>query len=476
MTFLEKADQAKIEFVQGKAFFVAAYLIAPHLETVQALVRRPLKERRVMVGEIPTQAYLLPKRTLNGRCMTDVLFEHISLFGAKASANIFQATYRGTSFPILCGIEERATVIDENKNNTVLLTALAITSLHRQLQYFSYITGVRIYFHNVSKYTYSPIPAEPGVLHIFVDMAPPGECGPLEYSSHLFDRQLHKEMLFVPMHGCVKGRGMVLKTHDGNKDVAYAQILGNNVYILAPLLEYYWDLNTPDLFRKILGNVYTAILDGVSDLEEEARHATPCTEADFIAAISDTDVFRPEYWEKFAEAQRQKIEKHQRELRLAYLILQECVSRKKACTEQAYYRTAVTRMAEDKTSIQLMPEVEQLVVVDGGVHVYTKPIIVDWQGQQYVLGSYAIRATGTGSVCVWAVETTHPHGVPHPHIAKDGLACFGQATDAIMKASADFRMADVMRYVIAWLVHGYTPDLAEHKIEEWISVPQGGGS
>lgn len=480
MTLLEKGEQAKAEFEQGKAFFVAAYLIAPFFDKLQALVRKPLKARRVFVGEIPILAYLLPKKTINGLCMKDVFYAELALFNGipDAVTSIFQAMFKGTTFPIVCGMEAQVTLDIEDKKSVANYTASEIQVLERlykQVTIFSYITGMRVCLYTDPRYeTRMPMPMDSGTLHIFIRSAPPGEHGPVEYCSHLFDRQLHKEGKCIPVLSSTKGRGMVLSTMSESKAVPYAQIIENNVYILIPFLHHYWEPTMSDVLFRVLGNAYQAILDGVQDIEDQARQTESCTEHDFMSTIADPMVFRASYWEQCIEVERRKIKEHQDALRSAYLMLREWTSRKESCTDLAYYIDAIKRISGDRQRIQTMPEVQQLVVIDGGIHVYTKPIVAEWEGKQYALGSYAIRAASTGIVSVWAVETTHPHGVPHPHIAKNGFACFGSVTDAIMKASADFRMYDAIQYVITWLTHGYTPELAEYKIEEWICLnPEG---
>ena len=84
-----------------------------------------------------------------------------------------------------------------------------------------------------------------------------------------------------------------------------------------------------------------------------------------------------------------------------------------------------------------------------------------------MVGAYTIGISKFGEVSVWSERPLHPNGIPHPHIAKDGGPCFGNATDAITKAAANHKYYDAIFFILRWLKHGYTPELTAVKIEEW---------
>jgi hypothetical protein len=128
---------------------------------------------------------------------------------------------------------------------------------------------------------------------------------------------------------------------------------------------------------------------------------------------------------------------------------------------------AVASLPGQYRRIKAEPDVAKLAIVDGGLQVETKPLEIEYQGVRYDLGPFVIRVGRRGVVSIWSESPRHPGGVPHPHIAKDGGPCFGNATDAILKAGADHRYHDAVTLVLRWLKDGYSPQLASVKIEEW---------
>jgi hypothetical protein len=134
-------------------------------------------------------------------------------------------------------------------------------------------------------------------------------------------------------------------------------------------------------------------------------------------------------------------------------------------------KEALDRAPADFVAIRKMPEVRRLSIVDNGIHVETEVIHAEHGGRRYALGRYVVRISSVGGVAVWCEETLHPKRVPHPHIHLDGNACFGNAVEAIAKNAAYHRYHDTVALVIRWLAKGYTPILANSKIEEWPEVP-----
>ena len=149
----------------------------------------------------------------------------------------------------------------------------------------------------------------------------------------------------------------------------------------------------------------------------------------------------------------------------------EWTARAESMSKDSFYTESIARLPSDLERIRKLPQVEHVTCVDGGLHVHTREIVIAHEGTSYSVGSFILRVGKNGGIAIWPKRTTHPEGIPHPHIAKDGGPCYGNATDAITKAAADFRIADVVQYVLTWLQHGYTPGLAEHKLAEWTACP-----
>jgi len=132
-----------------------------------------------------------------------------------------------------------------------------------------------------------------------------------------------------------------------------------------------------------------------------------------------------------------------------------------------FVQVTLKRLPRDYRLIKADPDVAMIAVVSDGLHIETRPLHVEHEGRRYAVGSFTIRIGRKGTVNVWCETPLHPKGVPHPHIAKDGGPCFGNATNAILRAGADHRYHDAVTLVLRWLKQGYAPQLASVKIEEW---------
>ena len=140
--------------------------------------------------------------------------------------------------------------------------------------------------------------------------------------------------------------------------------------------------------------------------------------------------------------------------------------------EKSPFRTELAaRLPREYQQIKKQPDVARVWILDGGLQVETRPIEAEWEGQRYALGAFVIRIGGTGAVTVWSEAPTHPDGLHHPHIGRSGVACFGNATALVAKLAGESRYSECFALVIRWLKTGYSPELAEARIEEWPVVP-----
>ncbi len=482
MDILEKDEQALAAFQRGQAFVVAAYLVEPHLERIQPLVRKTLTVRRVMAGDFPAKAYLFPKTLVDGRVTRDVLFgadDASGPLGRLDAVDVVPATLKGCTVPMVIGTEAKTEmnykddkdVDDEDK----LKRSNAATWLHRSVQRFSRITGERVKLHFDGHGTRSPKPDEPGTIHLFTGADPPGEQNGYAQRTHLFGVQLTDQMLYMHFRSGARGRGTLLSTQESaGTETRFAQILGRNVYLLFPVISVFWPPNTVTVFEKALGKAYQALLDGAEDAEAEALKAPPPDDKAFLDAVSDAVTWTADHWKKKVEEQTEHVEQVRKALHDAYGILRQHKVRLETCSRKSFYTDTLERMPKDRARILALPGVERLAAIKGGIVAYTKPLDLEWDGKRYPVGRFALRVGKYGGIAVWGVESTHPDGVPHPHIAKDGGPCYGNASDAITQAAADFRVADVIEHLLTWLTRGYTPDLARNKIEEWAPMPEKG--
>jgi hypothetical protein len=167
------------------------------------------------------------------------------------------------------------------------------------------------------------------------------------------------------------------------------------------------------------------------------------------------------------------IERTQKRLHALYALLREYRAGWRRMDSDRTFVETFRRLPEDLAHIKAMPQVDHVALADEGINIHLKPVIMEWEGKRYRMGRFVVRFGVFGTVSVWCVESTHPYRVPHPHINRDGIWCFGNATDAIAKASAELRLAKAATYLIAWLTKGYDPDLALTKIETWPVAEEG---
>ena len=132
-----------------------------------------------------------------------------------------------------------------------------------------------------------------------------------------------------------------------------------------------------------------------------------------------------------------------------------------------FVQSTLHRLESDFQKMESEPDVAWITIVDKGIHVKTQPIEIEHEGARYMVGAFVIRVSEDGHVSVWSEQPAHPKGIPHPHIAKDGGPCLGNASDVIARAAGEHRYYDTVKLVLRWLKDGYTPELASVKIEEW---------
>ena len=121
----------------------------------------------------------------------------------------------------------------------------------------------------------------------------------------------------------------------------------------------------------------------------------------------------------------------------------------------------------DWERLRANPLIKSFGLQSGGLHIITESIVYSYDGKCYRLGSYIIRISGIGAVSVWAKESAHPRGIPHPHIGWSGDPCFGNISKALYRASTGGRTVDAVEFVLRWLTEGYDPLLAEESIHAW---------
>ncbi|HSD12039.1 MAG TPA: hypothetical protein VLC10_00640 [Patescibacteria group bacterium] len=340
----------------------------------------------------------------------------------------------------------------------VKLRNLAFGEYRKALVMLARLSGLAVHFHAEGGGIRPPFPHEPGVVRILTNACPPGHTT-ARYVPLAFGLKINEDGLSALANGPTKGRGIVLKDELGEPMV---QILGNTWYLLIPTLSNYNFQTSALIFGKLLALAWKGA-------REAAKAAGPkrMTRKAFTETVSLWTDELPALIREDVKNMDRKIQDAQRDLADLTRRKKESLALLEAFDRSSFAREAKARCAKDFLSIKADPRVAGITFIDDGFHVETRPLEASHRGAKYALGAFVIRVGKRGTVSVWSEAPTHKDGIPHPHIAKEGGPCFGNATDAIAKAGGEQRYADAVRYVLRWLTEGYTHALAAVKIEEW---------
>ncbi len=345
----------------------------------------------------------------------------------------------------------------------IKLRNLAFGEYRKSLLSFARLSGLAVHFHAEGGGIRPPFPDEPGVVRILTNACPPGHTT-ARYVPLAFGMKINEDGLSALANGPTKGRGVVLKDELGEPMV---QVLGNTWYLLIPTLSNYNFQTSALIFERLLALAWkgareAAKAPGPKKATRRAFVETVATWTDELPALIREDVKNMD--RKIQDAQRDLADLTRRK--------KESLALLEAFGKSSFAKEAKARCAKDFLAIKADARVAGVSFVDDGFHVETRPLEAAHRGMRYAFGAFVIRVSKRGVVSVWSEAPTHKDGVPHPHIAKDGGPCFGNATDAIARAGGEQRYADAVRYVLRWLTEGYTHALAAVKIEEWPYVDE----
>ena len=304
-----------------------------------------------------------------------------------------------------------------------------------------------------------PFPDSPRCIHIFCNKVPLGEVS-LYYRSTAFNLPLSSDGKQAICLNSAPGRGIAVK--DDKKPVV--QILGSNFYFLAPIIKCFNAVTSGVIFIKLLSASWKAYQQ--SQKAKKSKSA-PLKRKAFMDAAFDWQAGIPEFLEKKLVEDKAQMDIAFREIMNLQSKIRDAVALLDSLKASGYSKNIRSRVAKEWKKITALSDVSRLAVVENGLHVFTKPIVIKWEGKSYDMGSYVIRINKCGYISVWSENSTHPQGVPHPHIGKETGACYGNATEAIIRAGTEHRYADAFAYIIRWLKYGYTAELTLVKIEEW---------
>lgn len=379
----------------------------------------------------------------------------------------FPGLIRDRVLPIVAPTDTQVTIdlrqIKETDSKLKERQQQAVKAYTPVLRRLAQIMGTSVFFHSHEETT-APPSADDGMIHIHTNCSPPGEHVSW-YVDTAFGMKISPLERDLVGYGPTEGRGVILKDAD-KKNVA--QILGNNWYIFFPTLSYFNEATSVQILECTLSLCLETHSHGPvanNTLDHKTFLKTMKEWADGSDGVADREIKKIQ---KDLEVGRLRMTELTRDLRM-------WISLKEGFHASAFVRTARRRMAGDLQKIMEHPLVAGADFFQDALQVRTVPLTTHHEEAAYHTGPFTIRINKHGKVSVWSEEPTHPSGVPHPHISKHEGPCFGNAGTAIIKAAAEMRYLDTISYILTWLTHGYTHDLAAVKIQEWPIVKASGG-
>lgn len=445
-------------------FAVPAYVVAP-------AARKALRRKKLRIGleEAVASDHVIDVVRVNGRAGAGLTDAEMATFydavGRKEEDFEWSFCAIGdlAGVPMLLPRSGTVTMDDEDGDKTdgdeLLRRETACNAYRPSLMLLSRLVGAAVVFHHGGGHVRDPYVDDGKTLHVFSNGGPPGDFA-TDYVAVAFGMSVNQDNLAVLRRGPSKGRGAVVK----DKEQPVAQVLGSNLYFLLPMVSSFHKSSSPVIFHQLLALSWNErrrqLKEGLPDFHAATRAAFVKTSEEWIMSVG-------EQLRKTIRKNDATIQTFQKQLADALRYRRELEAQLASFADAPFVREAIERAPEDFAAIRRMPEVRKLSIVDNGLHAETHVIHAEHGGRRYALGRYVVRISSVGGVAVWCEETFHPKRVPHPHIHLDGNACFGNAVEAIAKNAAYHRYYDTVALVIRWLAKGYTPILANAKIEEW---------
>ncbi len=438
---------------------------------VESAARKALRRKKLRIGREKAVAgdFVIDVIRVNGRGTVGLSDAELAAFyqavGRKEEDFEWSFCAIGdlAGVPMLLPRKGTVTFADEDRENKdqddMVRRETACNAYRPSLMLLSRLVGAEIVFHHGGGHVRDPYADDGKTIHVFSNGGPPGDFG-TEYVAVAFGVSVNQDNLAVLRRTASKGRGTVLK----DKETAVAQVLGANFYFLLPMVSSFHKSSSPLIFQRTLAlswnERYRQLKEGVDAAPAATRDAFVKASEEWITSVGGG-------LKKTIVKNDGTIQTLQKQLADALRFRRELEAQLSSFNDAPFVKEALERAPRDFAAIRRIPEVRRVSLVENGVHVETKLIHAEYGGKRYALGRYVIRISSVGGVSVWCEETKHPRRVPHPHIHLDGNACFGNAVEAIAKNAAYHRYFDTVTLVIRWLAKGYTPILANVKIEEW---------
>lgn len=339
------------------------------------------------------------------------------------------------------------------------------------MKHFMECTGLTAHLHVTKRTVYEPPPETRTAnvdVHIVLGASPHGDTHIVDAQA-LCGLQLHKDHHWYRINGPTPGRGTVIADE---YDVDNLQIVDDVVHLFTPRIdhktEWIFTGGGGDLFNKQMKLASMALAKGVDPpVERVVETAEDFDELGRTRLTAELKVCEHRLTRADEDAAHAlTLYRAALDEKRAYRHLRESIEAS-ATKIQERLIAAFARICD-------MPLTHRIITTgDDAIHVETKRIIGRVGDKRYDYGSFVIRWSPDGKVSIWPLVTTHPKGVPHPHIGIAGNVCYGNVGPAINKAFLEeMHPDDGFETLFDWLVDGYDENLAEHKASEWPEVTE----
>ena len=361
---------------------------------------------------------------------------------------------------------ERQAEVNSRQHRAEVRACAAYSNLLRRL---AQVTGRSVTFHHGRAGVQLPNLDREGI-HIYTNSYPVGLNNANRPISAAFGLNLTEDGREVVARHPTLGRGVVMKDGDEQDMI---QVVDNNWYLLLPTMSHFNESTSLEIFERLLAL-------GLEASERRSVMLKQSGRRDYLTGMKTNLGKRARHFEDRVKEAEVQIERLQRQLLMEEQKLREFILMRDAWRK--YEAGQFRRLGRKRDFERLVahPLIDRFYLIDDGfLQICTKPIVIEHEGRLYRMGKFIITLNGWQEVGMHCVHSPHPRGVQHVHIGASGDPCFGNAGRAITEALADFRIADAIYYMLSWLTQGYSPELAEVKIEEWPLVsdePAGEGA
>ena len=325
------------------------------------------------------------------------------------------------------------------------------------LRRLAQVTGRSVTFHHGNPGAQLPHPDRDGI-HIYTNSYPVGLNKYSRAIATAFGLNIAEDGKEVTAKFPTLGRGVVMKDEDGQDMV---QVVDNNWYLLLPTISCFNEETSLEIFERLLAFGLMAEVQSARSPRQVKRKA-------YMTGMKASLDHRVAHFDGKMREAVDNIENLQRALLVEEQKLREIIVMRDAWRRAAAREFRQISRGREFERLAAHPQIERFYLIDDGfLQICTKPIVIEHEGKRYAMGEFVITLNGWQEVGMHCESSPHPRGVQHVHIGVSGNPCFGNAGVAINKALADFRIADAVCYMLTWLTQGYTPELAEVKIEEW---------